>query len=245
MTREDAEAFEFHVRELRADVSGLILDVARVRGLDAIDELAGALSTIAVAVEHDLDHHSAAALDLVRGIDPEGGAGARRRDDEIAAESDERWRRADESRLESTDSAIVDSRLGADLAVLGARLAEVAAELGSIDASRPDEASSSLQKIRTDLQDATAAAFAAVQASTWLARRTEKPDARAEREANEEVMRPLATRTHAEAARLQACPSCGANLDTSDRTTTGSYCERCRTRWVLPQNSEKAEDPSK
>ena len=202
---EQVEALAFHLRELQADIASATRGVARVRGLAADNDATRALGEIAVMIKHDLDHHAAAALDLARGIDPSGGTGARRLDDEIAAASDERWRRVDEPLLEPTNPAVTTALLGQELACLAERLDRAAAALARIDPLRPGEAIAPLEEARAELGPATDAALAAVRARTWLARAAENLESRGEREREEEMTRALVTLTHEEADRLTAC----------------------------------------
>jgi hypothetical protein len=167
---EQIEELAFHVRELQADIASAIRAVASVRGRAAGNDPTPTLGEIAVTIEHDLDHHAAAALDLARGIDPSGGRGARRPDDEIAAASDERWRLVDQPLPEPADPAVTTARLGEDLARLAERLDKAAAALTLIDPLLPGEAIAPLEEARAELGAATDAALAAVRASTWLAR---------------------------------------------------------------------------
>jgi hypothetical protein len=238
VTAEEIEALAFHLRELQSDIAGAIREVARVRGpATAESDATPVLSEIAVTIEHDLDHHAAAALDLARGIDPSGGKGARRPDDEATALSDERWRRIDEALTEPAQPATMIARLSDDLARLAEQLGSVATALTRIDARRPAEGIAFLEEVRAELSRATDVALAAVRTSTWLARLAESPEERSRRQREQEMTEALATRTHAEADRLTACPSCGAALGGPDRTTTGSFCESCRTDWKLPSAS--------
>jgi hypothetical protein len=59
-------------------------------------------------------------------------------------------------------------------------------------------------------------------------------DALAEAEA-EELATPLFEEVHPDAASLTRCPRCGAALDWQDRTFTGTYCEGCRSAWLVPE----------
>lgn len=51
----------------------------------------------------------------------------------------------------------------------------------------------------------------------------------------EELATPLFEEVHPDAASLIRCPRCGAALDWQDRTFTGTYCEGCRSAWLVPE----------